>query len=263
MINARIILLFSIFLIIQCAEEKKPVKTQPLNIALVPTNATNANAAIFNQNCWVDKEKFFVTGICSNTTAQWQKFWLEATPVDANGKPVSISKHSSIILTTFSDAVPPGGRTSFFASWPLTDFSSRPATFNIKVTKAVQQTAGAILVVPAINSIKMFAPAVPGQPAPIERSWQVSGTINNPLSTVASRPRLEILVFDTNGILWLSTLLNPEDPAVKTIFKFDREGPIQPKEVRGFNLQVFYEILPLPMQQKKIGRVEVLPFDAR
>lgn len=265
MINARLIPLCSFLLFIQCAEEKKPeiLKTAPLFIELVPTNATTAKATIFSLNCWVDKGKIFATGICVNDSPDWQKFWLDATPVDAAGKPLSISKHSSIILKTFSDAVPPNGRTSFFASWPLTDFSSTPASFIIKVAGAIKQTPGPILVIPMTSAMKMLDPAVPGQPDPKERAWLVSGTINNPLQIVASRPRLEVLVFDTEGTLWLSTLLNPEDPAVKSVFHFDREGPIQPNEARGFSLQVSYEILPLPLQEKKIGRVDILPFEAR
>ncbi|MBK6995607.1 MAG: hypothetical protein IPH31_12020 [Lewinellaceae bacterium] len=211
----------------------------------------------------MEKEHFIVTGICSNTSGKWQKIWLEAIPLDAIGKPLSISRHASVIVATFSDAVPPNGRTSFYASWPLTEFSGKPASCNFKVAGAVPQDPGPILANSGVNGIKMFEPSVAGQAAPTERGWQVSGTISNPLEMVASNARLEILLYGTDNKLWMSTVINPDDPAIQPVFSFDRPGPMQPREERGFSLQVYYAGLPQALKDIKIGRVEIWPFEAR
>jgi hypothetical protein len=100
-------------------------------------------------------------------------------------------------------------------------------------------------------------------PATEERAWQITGSISNPLDLVAAHPRLEILVFGTDNKLWFSTLLNPEDPASKPYFKFERSGPIKAKEERPFTMQVYYERLPGALKAQKIGRVQILPFEAR
>ncbi|MFN0036270.1 MAG: hypothetical protein ACKVUS_14495 [Saprospiraceae bacterium] len=255
--------LFALLLSFQNCGEKTPPPTGPLHAEILPSSAQRVEVAVRSINCWVERGQFFVTGICSNTSAGWQKIWLEAAPLDAAGKPITISKHRSVIIGTFSDAVPPNGRTAFYASWPVTDFSKTPATCSIKAAGATPQAPGPILVVPTINALKIRGLVAPGQPITEEKAWQISSSIHNPLAMVASRPRLEILVFDTEGTLWLSTMLNPEDPATNSIFRFEREGPLQANEERPFNLQVSYERLPQPLKEKKIGRVEILPFEAR
>lgn len=235
-----------------------------LHAEMMPVTAKPIAAPISNLNTWVESGSFFVTGICSNASTDWQKIWLEATPLDSSGKPLRVSKHSSVVLNTFSDAVPPNGRTAFFASWPLGDISGSPTACQIKVAGAVRQTAGPILVIPMVNALKMFAPQETGQPATEELAWQLSGKLLNPLPIQAKHPRLEILVFGTDNRLWFSTLLNPEDPAMKRVFQFvEGDGPLQPNESREFSLQVFYQGLPQALKEKKIGQIEVLPFEAR
>ncbi len=263
MIHFRLIFFLFLLFHFQNCKEKAPVNIRPLNAEIVPDNAQPLELNINNINCWVEKEHFIVTGICSNTSGKWQKIWLEAMPIDAKGKPLSISKHSSVIVATFSDAVPPNGRTSFYATWPLTEFSGKPASCNIKVAGAIPKDPGPILAMSVVNGLKMFAPSVAGEAAPKERAWQVSGTISNPLDMVATSPRLEILLFGTDNKLWMSTVLNPDDPAIQPIFSFHRQGPMQAKEERGFSLQVYYAGLPQVLKDIKIGRVEILPFEAR
>ena len=263
MIHFRPFVFFLLLFPFQNCNEKAPVNKTPLNAAILPGNAQALELNINNVNCWVEKEHFIVTGICSNTSGKWQKIWLEVTPLDAIGKPLSISKHASVIVATFSDAVPPNGRTSFYASWPLSEFSGKPASCKFKVAGAIHKDPVPILASSGVNGIKMFEPSVDGQAVPTERGWQVSGTISNPLEMVASNPRLEILLYGTDNKLWMSTVLNPDDPAIQPVFFFDRQGPMQPREERGFSLQVYYAGLPQALKDIKIGRVEILPFEAR
>jgi len=259
----RLSFLVALLFFFQYCKEKSPAINTPLNAAYLPSNAQPLQVNIYNVNSWVEKDRFFVTGVCSNISATWQKFWLDIVPVNEDGEAISISNHTSVIVPTFSDAVPPQGRTSFFASWPLTDFSAKPDSCIVKLAGAVQQTAGPILAVPGTNGMRMFASSVAGQPAAEETSWQLSGNLLNALDMEAAHPRLEILIYGKDNKLWLSTVLNPEDPATKPIFQFDREGPFQPKESRAFTLQVYYTGLPEVLNTQKIGRIDILPYVAR
>lgn len=264
MVNFKFPLLFAfVFLIQNCKEEKVVVPTQPLNVELLPTAATPTSLIVYKQNCWVEDGKFCIVGICSNPTPEWQKAWLEVVPVNAEGKPILISKHSSVIVPTFSDAVPPSGRTSFFATWPLTEFSGKPDSFNIKAMMSIHPAEGPILVTPMLSCMKMLVPTTEGQPANQETAWQAFSSVSNPLQMVASHPRIEVLVYGSDNRLYLSTVLNTEDPAMKPIFNFEGEGPLKPGETRPFTLQVHYQGLPKALQEKKIGMIEAMPFEAR
>jgi len=261
MIKVRFFLLFTLVFFFQNCEEKAPAPTRPLNAELLPANAKPISVIVSKLNCWVEQGKFNVVGICTNLTAEWQKISLEAVLLDATKKPITISKCTSVIVSTNSDAVPPTGRTSFFASWPLSDFSGKPDSIVIKASMGVQVAPGPILVTSLTNGLKILGPTAPGQAA--MEGWHVSSTLSNPLDMTASNPRLEILVYGTDNLLWLSTVLNPDDPAVQPIFHFEGNGPLKPGEERPFNLQVYYQGLPLAIQEKKIGWVEIMPFEAR
>lgn len=263
MLLSRLAVILVLFFSITACTEKTPNVVRPLHANLLPEAAKTIPGNISQLNCWVEQDQFFVTGICSNQSASWQKIWLEVTPLDAEGKPLTIEKHNAVILSTFSDAVPPNGRSSFFGSWPLSAFSGVPNASSVKIAGAITQNAGPILVASKINSMKMLASTAPDQPATEEIAWQVNGSILNPLPTIANHPRLEVLVFGTDNRLWLSTLLNPEDPASQVNFQFARKGPLQAQEDRPFTLQVFYASLPKALKEQKIGRVEILPFEAR
>lgn len=263
MLRFRLVAILAVFFTFTTCTEKAPQVISPLHADLLPANAQPINVEISQVNCWVELDQFFVTGICANKSTTWQKIWLEATPLDADGNALSIEKHPSVILPTFSDAVPPSGQSSFFNAWPLHAFSGTPHSFKLKIAGATTQNSGPILVASKINSMKMLASTAPDQPATEEIAWQVNGSILNPLPTIANHPRLEVLVFGTDNRLWLSTLLNPEDPASQANFQFERKGPLQAQEDRPFTLQVFYASLPKALKEQKIGRVEILPFEAR
>ena len=243
--------------------QEQSVAVPPFNAQVMPSNATPVEIKITDLNCWVEQGQFFITGICSNETALWQRIWLNVVPRDAAGAPLKIKSSASAIVPTFSDAVPPKGRTSFLAGWPLADFSAPPANCTITCAGAQQQTPGPILLFEQISGVKMLKPLQEGQPATEEVAWQINALLSNPLPLTAKHPRLELLLYGTDNKLWLSTLLNPEDPQTKPFLALEKDGPIQPGEKRSIGITAYYDRMPQALKALKIGRVEVLGFEGR
>ena len=244
-----------------CGQNPAPVSS--LNAALLPANALTANVRIQDLNCWEEQGQFFVTGICINESASWQKIWLKAEPMDKEGKPVKIKSFASVVLPTFSSAVPPSGRTAFFAGWPMGDFKGLPDSCRISGAGAIAVVAGPILLVEQISGVKMLAPQQAGQVATEEIAWQINAVLNNPMPVTAAHPRVELLLFGADKRLWLSTLLNPEDPQTKQLLSMEKDGPMQPGEQRRVGVYAFYAGMPTALKAVKIGRVEMLAFEER
>jgi len=244
-----------------CVEPVDP--SARLNAQLLPPTPLPANVSISNLNCWSEQGQFFITGICVNESNTWQKIWLQAEPMDKDGKPLKIQTFGSVVLPTFSSAVPPKGRTAFFAGWPLSDFKLAPDSCRVRGAGAIQVPAGPILLVEQISGVKMLAPQQAGQPATEEIAWQINAVLNNPMPLPAAHPRLELLLFGTDNRLWFSTSLNPEDQQTKQMLSLEKEGPMQPGEKRQVGVYAFYEQLPAVLKAKKIGRVEMLAFEDR
>ncbi len=262
----RTILLANFFLLLLFTSQgcDDPVsQNTALNAQLLPPNTQLANVSVSNLNCWSEQGQFIITGICVNESGTWQKIWLKADPLDKNDKPLKIQGFGSVILPTFSSAVPPKGRTAFFAAWPLSDFNGAPDSCRIAGAGAIQKPAGPILLVEQISGVKMLAPQQTGQPATEEIAWQINAVLNNPMPIAAAHPRLELLLFGTDNRLWFSSLLNPEDPQTKQLLRLDKDGAMQPGEKRQVGVYAFYERLPAALKEKKIGRVEILGFEER
>lgn len=260
--NFRIAVLLLAALFLQQCNEVTTVDS-PLFADFLPKEAQIIDVHVNSVHVWVEKEKIFVTGICINPSASWYKIWLKAVPLNADGKAVSISKHSSVILSTHSDAVAPQGRTSFMASFLLSDFSEPPATFNVSIAGATPQTAGPILAIPGTSAMRMSMPPVPGVPNSGGETWQMTGNLTNPLDMIAEHPRIEVLVYGKDNLLWLCTVVNPEDPAVASFFHWDGEGPLPARGARDFQLQILSRVLPEALQAQGISRVDLLPFVTR
>lgn len=237
--------------------------TASLNASLLPPNALNPNVSINSLNCWSEQGQFFITGICVNESNTWQKIWLKAEPLDKDGKPLKIQTFGSVVFPTFSSAVPPKGRTAFFAGWPISDFKFAPDSCRVTGAGAIQVPAGPILLVEQISGVKMLAPQQAGQPATEEIAWQINAVLNNPMPLPAAHPRLELLLFGTDNRLWFSTSLNPEDQQTKQMLSQEKEGAMQPGEKRQIGVYAFYEQLPEVLKAKKIGRVEMMAFEER
>jgi hypothetical protein len=231
--------------------ETPPLAPQP---NVVPAT-TAIPFQITDLTCWVEQGQFFATGICINQSPTWQKIWLEATPINIG---MQSTPHAKTLVPTFSDAVPPQGRSAFFAQWPL---KSEFAPDSLRITNALAQPQApqAILVVENLNGVRLMAPANATQTS-VEIAYQLSGTLFNALPITVASVKMEILIFDTNGRLQFSSLLDPQSEQAKPIFRFEKTGAIQPNEKRAFELQIHYEQLPQSLKQKKIGHIEILAF---
>ena len=231
----------------------------------LPLKATGeVKVSITAMNCWVEQERFFVVGICDNLSNDWQKIWLRMTLMDKAGKPLTVNDAADAVFPTLSDAVPPRGRTSFFAEWPLDALSGTPDSCTVTGAGAVLMPPGPIIVATEQSGVKMLVGEKVGDSlVMVEKAWQVSVVVENPLDMQALHPRVELLVYGTDQLLWYATVLNPEDPQLKSVINAEREGPMAPQEKRRIGAYVYYDKLPQALKDKKIGRVEFQPFEAR
>jgi hypothetical protein len=213
---------------------------------------------ITDLSCWIEQGQFFATGICINQSPTWQKIWLEATPINIG---VQSAPCPQTRIPTFSDAVPPQGRSAFFAHWPLTSPTIAPDSLLITNALAQTQAPRAIMVVENLSGLRVMTPADGTRPAS-ETAYQVSGILFNALPTAVTSVKIEILIFDSEGRLCFSSLLDPQNEQTKRLFQFEKAGPLQPNEKRAFGLQIYYDQLPQSLKQKKIGRVEILAFQS-
>lgn len=225
-------------------------------------NAAPALVSIDDLNCWVEKGNFFVIGLCNNESNEWQKIRLRMDPLDAAGKALSFTEGAANTFPVYADAVPPRGRSSFFAYWPLSSFAGIPDSARIGGAGAEVVPAGPILIAEQQSGVKMLSGGGAG-PGAVETRWLASVVLSNPLQLPASRPKTELLLYGTDKRLWMSSILDPEDPSQKDILTLERPGPMAPGEKRQLSCYIFYDNLPARLQALKIGRVEFLPFEGR
>lgn len=231
----------------------------------LPRGTISAIVTISNLNCWVEEGQFFAIGICDNGADEWQQIWLAMVPLDAEGRQMKVNGDTSSMFATFSDAVPPRGRTSFFASWPLSAFSGTPDSCIIKGAAALPITAGPILISSEQSGVRVLVPETdkPGDTTRVEKAWQVNAMIENPLDMQAAHPKVEMLLFGKDKKLWFATVLDPEDEQQKTYVNAERKGSMEPKEKRRIGAVIYYDRLPKALKEQKIGRVEFQPYESR
>jgi hypothetical protein len=236
----------------------------PPKPALLPPQATAPTAVnISNLNYWVEADRFFVVGICDNLSNDWQKILLRMAPMK-NGKPITVNDAVDAVFPTFSDAVPPRGRTSFMAEWPLGAFSDTPDSCTVTGGGAIPMSPGPILIATEQSGVKMLVGEKVGDSlVMVEKAWQVNVLVENPLDVQALHPRVELLVYGTDQRLWFAGVLNPEDPQQKQVVNAEHEGTMAPQEKRRIGANVYYNSLPQALKDKKIGRIEFHPFEAR
>lgn len=237
--------------------------SSPLLSDVPPPNADTANVHISDLNCWTEQGQFFVVGICDNRAGAWQRIWLRMEPTDSTGQPLTCNGQPSATFPTFSRAVPPLGRTSFFAGWPLSAFSGQPKSCRIVGAGASAVPPGAILLGTEQSGVRVLAPAPSDATKTIEKGWQASVLLQNPLDLPAQHPCTELLIYGKDQRLWFSQVLDPANPALRGIVSSTGEGPLRQQEQRRISVQVFYPNLPKHLQDVLIGRVEFLPFDYR
>ncbi|MBV6443579.1 MAG: hypothetical protein DYG98_18840 [Haliscomenobacteraceae bacterium CHB4] len=258
-----IISVFTLFIACTNSTENQANKTTASQSPILPAGVISAAVEVSAVNCWVEQGQFLVTGVCDNRDTEWEKIWLKMIPLDAKGRRLIVSGDTASIFPTFSDAVPPLGRTSFFVSWPLTAFSGTPETCIVEGAAMLPMGPGPILVSGEQSGVRILVPAKPGDTATIEKAWQVNVTVENPLDLYAYHPRVELLLYGKDKRLWFATVLNPEDPQQKEYVSAEREGAIEPKGRMRIGATVYYDNLPAALKEQYIGRIEFQPFDAR
>lgn len=229
----------------------------------LPAHADSASVRISQLNCWTEQGQFFVVGICDNRAATWQRIWLRMEPTDSQSQPLLFGGQAAAIFPTHSRTVPPLGRTSFLAGWPLSAFSGQPAQCRVSGAGAVAESPGAVLVGTEQSGVRMLAPDPTDAAKTVEKGWQASVLLQNPLNLPTERPCAELLIYGKDQRLWFSQVLDPSDPALRGVVSSTGEGPLRPQEQRRLNAQIFYPNLPQPLQEAGIGRVEFLPLDRR
>lgn len=228
-----------------------------------PASADTAHVRIGDLNCWTEQGQFFVVGTCDNRAGTWQRIWLRMEATDNSGQPLRCNDQPSAVFPTCSRAVPPLGRTSFLVGWPLTAFSGRPANCKVTGAGAMLESPGAVLIGTEQSGVRVLAPDPADASKTIEKGWQASVLIQNPLNLPAERPCTELLIYGKDQRLWFSQILDPNAPALRDILSSTGSGPLAPQEQRRVSTQIFYPNLPQPLQKSGIGRVEFLPFDRR
>ena len=255
-----------LFFCTNCAGNQTANVEPPVNATApgLPADTLSAVVTISDLNYWIERDQFFVAGLCDNLSVDWQKISVQLAAFDGSGKQISINGAPTVQFPTFSDAVAPRGRTSFFAGWPLSAFSGKPDSCVVTGGSAVQMNPRPILVVSERSGVRVLTPEKQGDTlSNVERAWQVSIMVENPLEVTAYHPRVEALIYGTDQRLWLATLLNPEDPQQKAYLSVDLEGAIPPKGKRRFSTSIFYDNLPESLKRLKIGRVEYQAFEGQ
>lgn len=221
---------------------------------------TSCQLGISDLNCWVERDMFFVVGLCSNESGDWKKITLRISPVDVSGRPVSVHNQPYDTLQVQSPAVPPKGRSAFIGWWPLKAFATLPDSALIECESGIILAPGPILIASEQSGVKFMQPG----PNPIEKGWQATTAIENFLPTAALHPRCELLIYGTDKRLWMTAVLNPEDAQQRaSTLQTSQDGPIQKGEKHFWSSLVFYDNLPVQLKQAGIGRIEFIPFEQR
>jgi hypothetical protein len=243
---------------------KQETPTISKALSNVPKEADAAQITVTDLNYWVENGQFFVIGICNNQSDQWQKIWLKMLPMDAQQHPIDFNGAVYNTFRVLSDAVPPKGRSSFFAYWPVNLFKSTPNACQVTGAGAMQVLPGAILIAEETGGIRLIDnQKIKDTTQQIETRWLAKTTISNPLNMEASNPKIELLLYGTDNKLWMSSLLDPNNNDQKQVFTFEKYGPMAPGEKRKASIYIYYDLVPGPLKKVRIGKIEFLPFNAR
>ncbi len=231
----------------------------------IPEKSDTFEVVFRDTNFWIEGDSIFcVTGIVDNKRMEWQKIWLRVDMTDAAGAPISIKGKDALILRAFSDAIPPFGASSFFYTIPLKRLSARPANCKFSCVAAKNEAEGPILIGGMQSNVKAFSG--PDTFSNIddrrESAWLITTDISNPLPLVSYHPRLNVLVYGRDQKLWFSQVLNPEDTLTKMVV-MQPPAPIGGTASASAFFQVNYGGLPNILNQTRIGRIDVLLFEAR
>lgn len=228
----------------------------------MPADAQPATININDLNFWVEGEYFYVVGIVDDRSNKWSRVWVKLQVTDKDGDVLKFDGDKEIIVPTFSDALPPSGRTSFFAGFPLQKFNGTPSKAKIANAYFVPVAPGPILIVSEFSGVLIMTPKPGDSVSTVERGWSMGGFVDNPLPQFpCNNLRGELLVYGKDEQLYLSQLVisDGDNPSLL----LEKKGPILPGQKVRVGATVLYDHAPRILDSIKIGRVELQPFDAR
>ena len=209
-------------------------------------------------NCWSDETQFFATGIIDSEEFFWRRFWLELEVVDANGQPLTVKNEAITVVPAHSTGTAPRGRTAFFWAWKRSDINGIPDSVHLRTAKSIAVDAGPILLISNQGGVRML---VGGDSLQQEKSWMVTGTVENPLPLISTDPHIDILLFGNDNKLWFAQPISMNRDT--SIIKTNLPGDIPPTGRRDFGMNIYYDALPKPLVESRIGRVEIMAFEGR
>lgn len=229
--------------------DKLPETAKPIEISFRDMNAYTAN------------DLFCIVSIVDNGMDQWQQIWVKTELIDANGNILTVNGDSSILLQTFSDAVPPRGATAFFSAIPLSQVSGVPVNCRLEGAGAITRPPGPILIATEVGGVRAMYADKDDPTKIVEKTFNLQAVIENPLDLMAYRPKMVLLVYGKDYKLYFAQMVGLDDPNAP--LKQEREGPFQPQEKRNISCLIMYDQLPKPLQEMLIGRVDVQVHEAR
>lgn len=228
---------------------------------ILPKDAQPANVILTDVNCWVEGDMFYSIGLVDNGEPFWLRIWLQLVVVDAKNQIVPFKNDDFCLVETHADALPPRGRTAFFASWKLSDFKGVPDSVQLIGAQSATVDPGAILLAQSKGgSISVSSGDSSSSPVR-EKYFTVNGVVENPLPLNAENPGLSLLLYGFDQKLWFTQNLNLN---VDTSYIRAKVcGTMTPNEKRDFGMHVYYDNLPQAIRDKRIGRIDFLGYEKR
>ena len=228
----------------------------------IPDELESTEVGFRNTNVFISNDLFCVVALVDNQTDDWRKIWIRAEVLDKNGRVLLVGADSSLVVKTFSDAVPPRGATSFFLAIPLSQIKGQPVDCRLAGAGSIRRPPGPILIASEIGGVRAMYADKEDPTKVVEQEYQLQATLENPLNMMALDPRMVILIYGKeDNKLYFAQMIDTDKP--NTVFREEREGPLQPQEKRKITCKIFYEMLPQQIKDQLIGRIEVQLYEAR
>ena len=227
----------------------------------MPGIADTLTVGFRDLNFYTSKDHFCIVGIVDNQSRFWRKIWLQAQLADSSGTALAFNGDTTLIIRAFSNAVPPRGATAFFAAVPLSQLSGTPVSCRVAGAGAIERPPGPILIAMTTAGSGVYSLDSTVASGFRESAYNLNAQINNPLNERAYHPRIVLLMYANDNRLYYAQLINPELRSF--LVKQDNQGPMSPSEKRNIYYQIAYDMIPEPLQNLRISRVEVQAFDMR
>lgn len=229
----------------------------------IPDAALPVPIELSDLQTWTQGDTFYLTGKATNLAPgpDYQQIWLEWEVLDVSKQTLKIGEKKTLVLPLFATALPPRGQSAFMGSWPAAMFPAAPATVRLAGAKGIAKAPGTILLVTDVSGVKMLVRPNAGDTVAQERAWQVTAQLQNPMDKTAAGAVLELLVYGADNRLWYCRRISTQ--AAGSDLHQEGKGPLQPGETRRIGLMLPYETLPQRLQERKIGKVEILASEDR